>query len=623
MSILEKISSPGDLRQLDHNDLTLLADELRRKIIDTVAGNGGHLASNLGAVELTIALLRSFNLPADKVVWDVGHQSYAFKLLTGRQQEFDSLRQFGGCCGFPVRNSNEFECYSAGHAGVAISAALGMCQAQGADCTDRVVAVIGDGSLGSGVALEALNQVREHGKRLVIVLNDNKMAISQSVGSIRRALNRMMTSYRYLWIKNAAKGMIKLLPRSRSIQHHVSRLEDAAKTLLLPGGIFDEMGIRYLGPINGHDVAALERTFKSVQRDDRPVLIHVVTEKGRGYAPAAADPERFHGIGKFDVASGKSLSAPVKGFSHAFGEAVCRLAEKNPDLTAVVAAMTGGVGLNEFSRRYPDRFYDVGMAEAHAVSFSSGLAAAGKPVLCAIYATFMQRSLDNIFHDVCLMDLPVIFALDRAGLVEDGPTHHGIYDLGFLLAMPNLTVMQPAYEAEVDAMLELALELKSPAVIRYPRGKSGAEKFAPLPVAKLEHGKAAVMRNGTDLAIYAAGSEVIRALEIARILQQQYSLEARVVNVRFLKPFDKALLQSDLQKMVVFTLEDHITDCGLGAVAALAAAEISGQAVKKLTPLGIQSHTAPSFGAVEDLRKALALDVQTLAEKIAQRCRSN
>ena len=360
-----------------------------------------------------------------------------------------------------------------------------------------------------------------------------------------------------------------------------------------------------------------------MQRDDRPVLIHVVTEKGRGYAPASDDPERFHGIGKFDKTDGKVLAASVKGFSHAFGEAACRLAEKNPDLTAVVAAMTGGVGLNEFARRYPDRFYDVGMAEAHAVSFSSGLAAAGKPVLCAIYATFMQRSLDNIFHDVCLMDLPVIFALDRAGLVEDGPTHHGIYDLGFLLAMPNLTIMQPAHEAEVDAMLELALELKAPAVIRYPRGNSRAEKFAPLPASKLELGKAAVLRDGADLAIYAVGAEVIRALEIAQVLKQQYKLEARVVNVRFLKPFDKALLQNDLQKMPVFTLEDHVTDCGLGAVAALAAAEISGKAVKKLTTLGIQSHTAPSFGAVDDLRKALALDVPTLAEKIAQSCRSN
>ena len=623
MGILEKISSPQDLQQLTHNDLSLLAEELRSRIIKTVAGCGGHLGSNLGTVELTIAMLRSFDLPADRVVWDVGHQSYAFKLLTGQQKEFDELRKFGGCCGFPVRNNSDFECYSAGHAGVAISAALGMCQAQAPGSKERVVAVVGDGALGSGVALEGLNQVREHGKRLVIILNDNKMAISRNVGSISRALNRMMTSYRYLWIKNTAKAIINLLPRSRSITHHVSRIEDAAKILLLPGGIFDEMGIRYLGPINGHDIAAMERTFKSVQRDDRPVLIHVVTEKGRGYAPAVAEPERFHGIGKFDITSGKPLSEPTKGFSHAFGEAACALAEKNPDLTAVVAAMTGGVGLDNFASRFPERFYDVGMAEAHAVSFSSGLAAAGKPVICAIYATFMQRSLDNIFHDVCLMKLPVIFALDRAGLVEDGPTHHGIYDLGFLLTMPNLTIMQPAYEAEISDMLALAIKLQSPAVIRYPRGNSGVSKIAEFPKIPLEYGKAAVVREGSDLAIYAVGAEVVRALQIAEILQQTYQLNARIVNVRFLKPFDKTLLQKDLQQMPVFTLEDHVVDCGLGSLAAAAAAEMPEKTARKLTVLGIPGNTLPAFGAVECLRKSLELDVPTLAEKIARSCRSS
>ena len=618
MSILDKITEPQDLHTLTRTESEQLCSELRERIIKTVSEHGGHLASNLGTVELTVAMLRSFDLPADRIVWDVGHQSYAYKLLTGRQKEFEHLREFNGCCGFPVRGENTFECYGAGHAGVAISAALGMCSAQIADCKKRVIAVVGDGALGSGVALEGLNQVRERGKNLVIVLNDNKMAISQNVGAIARALNRMITSRRYLKGKKFAKKLVNMLPKSRSITHYVSRLEEAAKSLLLPGGIFEELGIRYLGPIDGHNIAALERTFKSVQNIDRPVLIHVVTEKGHGYQPAVEEPERFHGVGKFDIASGKALAPSARGFSAAFGEAVCALAEKYPDLDAVVAAMTGGVGLNNFAAQYPERFYDAGMAESHAVSFSSGLAAAGRKVICAIYATFMQRSLDNIFHDVCLMNLPVVFVLDRAGLVEDGPTHHGIYDLGFLQAMPNLTIFQPACEEEVAMMLEAALKLNAPVVIRYPRGCSNPGKRQLPELSRLQPGKAQVWREGKDLAIYALGAEAVRSLDIADILLNKYDLSARVVNVRSLKPFDKTLLQSDLQKMDVFTIEDHVVNTGLGSCAAAAAAEMSSSSGRKLRCFGLPADRLIGFGSVEKLRQNLQLDSETLAEKIAQ-----
>lgn len=621
MSILEKISKPTDLQALAPEETRQLAAELRECIIQTVARCGGHLAPNLGTVELTIALLRSFDLPAERIIWDVGHQCYSYKLLTGRQQEFSQLRQYQGCCGFPVRGASEFDCYSAGHAGVAISAALGMCAAQSSSDHSKVIAVVGDGAIGSGVALEGLNQVRDHGRNLLIVLNDNKMAISENVGAIARALNRVMTSIRYRWIKNCAKALIDLLPRSRKITHYVSRIEDAAKSLLLPGGIFGELGIRYLGPINGHDMAALERTFKSVQSDDRPVLIHVVTEKGRGYAPAEAAPERFHGVGPFDPASGQLLKSSPPGFSAAFGQAACELAATMPELNAVVAAMTGGVGLSKFAGLYPERFFDVGMAESHAVSFSSGLAAAGKKVICAIYATFAQRSLDNIFHDVCLMDLPVVFVLDRAGLVEDGPTHHGIYDLGFLRAMPNLLILQPGCESEVKPMLEFALRQNSPAVIRYPRGSSNAAGRNDLPqIEPLIPGRSTVWRNGSDLAIYACGAEAVRALAVADELQKQYQLSCKVVNVRFLQPFDRHALLTDANNMPIFTLEDHVVETGLGSIVSgiLSEARLKNPA---LTRLGLPENPVIGFGAVDKLRTGLGLDTASLAGKIARQMR--
>ena len=615
MSILDKISKPADLRDLTGNELEQLTGELRERIIASVAANGGHLAPNLGTVELTVAMLRSFDLPAERIIWDVGHQSYSYKLLTGRADKFENLRQFGGCCGFPVRNENEYECYSAGHAGVAISAALGMCAAQKTDDTRKIIAVAGDGAIASGVALEGLNQVRTYGRNLVIILNDNKMAISSNVGALSKVLNRMMTSYRYRWIKNCTKTLIKLLPKSQSITNFIKNVEDAAKHLLLPSEPFESLGIRYLGPINGHSIHDMERAFAAVKSDARPVIIHVITQKGKGYAPAEANPERFHGIGAFDPADGSPRKKSEPGFSAAFGKAACDLAEKTPELSAVVAAMTGGVGLNGFAANYPERFYDAGMAESHAVSFSSGLAAAGKPVICAIYATFIQRSLDNIFHDVCLMNLPVTFAIDRAGLVEDGPTHHGIYDLGFLLGMKNLTVMQPACEAEVPYMLEYAVQSNAPAAIRYPRGSSGASRRNDIPPAEpIEKPGCKVWRNGKDLAIHAVGAEAVRALEIADILQKKYQLSAKVVNVRFLKPFAGDILLEDLQKMPVFTLEDHIVETGFGAIAAQTAASLTTP--YKLKSFGISSGSDVSFGSIDKLRKSLDLDTEHIAEAV-------
>ena len=614
--ILPQIGGPSAVRALLPEQLPLLAEELRQTMLRVISTHGGHLGANFGVVELTIALLRVFAPPQDRIIWDVGHQAYSYKLLTGRQKEFETLRTFGGCCGFPVRGENPCDCYNAGHAGVAISAALGMCAAQPEDCPDKVIAVVGDGALSSGVALEGLNHVREYGRNLVIILNDNKMAIAPNVGAIASYLNRVIIGRRYRYLKKMTKNIIGVLPRSESITRHIRKFEEAAKGILLPGGFFEELGIRYLGPIPGHDLARLEQTFQAVKQDDHPVIVHVITEKGHGYAPALAEPERFHGISCFDPASGKLVKAPQVGFSAAFGRAMLDAAEKHPEMCAVVAAMADGTGLHEFARRHPERFYDAGIAEAHAVTFASGLAATGRHPVVAIYATFMQRACDHIFHDVCLMNLPVVFALDRAGAVEDGPTHHGIYDLGFYLAIPNLTVLSPADEAEVSLMLEFALNHAGPVLIRYPRGCSGLSASLPSP---LRAGRAEVRRDGRDLAIWAVGGEVARALRIAELLEQRHSCSAKVVNARFLKPFDREALRRDAAAMPVFTLEDHVPATGLGGLAATARAGL-----KEAFPVisfGWPDDRPVPHGAPMRLREALGLDEETLAERIAGCCK--
>lgn len=614
--ILSTIDGPPDLAPLTEEQLVQLSAELRAALLRVVAANGGHLGPNLGVVELTIALLRAFRPPDDRIVWDVGHQCYCYKILTGRRDAFTTLRRFGGCCGFPVRHESDFDCYGAGHAGIALSAALGMCAAQPPDSRRKIVAVIGDGALNSGVALEGLNHVRDQGRNLVIVLNDNKMAIAPNVGAIASYLNRVIVGRRYRYFKNLTKTVINALPRSESITRHVRKIEEATKALLLPGGIFEDLGIRYLGPINGHSIADLERTFAAVREDSRPVLIHVITEKGRGYAPALAAPEQFHGICRFEPDSGKPLEPGQAGFSAAFGDAMVEAAEHHPELCAVVAAMAAGTGLNGFARRFSERFYDVGIAEAHAVTFASGLAAEGRHPVVAIYATFIQRALDHAFHDVCLMNLPVIFALDRAGVVEDGPTHHGIYDLGFWLGMPHLTVMAPADESEMAPMLEYAVSLHSPAVIRYPRGATGLPVRSPAPLLP---GRAEIRREGTDLAIWAMGGEVTRALTVAELLKQQYQLSARVVNVRFLKPFDGDALRRDAAAMPVFTLEDHVSATGLGALVAGILAE--ARLVHSGRSFGWPVDTPIPHGAVDELRRMFQLDEAALARAIAETVR--
>ncbi len=557
--ILNRIDSPVDVRKLTEPELAILAEEIRSEIIKVVAENGGHLAPNLGVVELTIALHYIFNTPEDKLVWDVGHQGYVHKLLTGRREFFRTLRQYQGCSGFLSRQESEYDIFGAGHAGTAISAALGLAAARDVrGSNEKVVAVVGDGSLNCGISLEGLNNVRATTRDMIIVLNDNKMSISENVGAIPAYLNYIISGRSYSRFKAMAKVMLHKIPHGDEIRRKISRLEEATKSIFVPGVFFEELGIRYIGPINGHDFKDLFRTLTTAREYHRPVIVHVITEKGRGYVPAEAAPEKFHGVSGFNPVTGSSDSHPNPvSFSSAFGDAAVRLGEQHDDVIGITAAMCSGTGLKKFAARFPQRFHDVGIAEEHALIFAAGLAAGGMRPVVAIYSTFMQRALDCVFHDICLQNLPVIICQDRSGIVEDGPTHHGIHDLSFFRNLPNLTVMQPKNETELRDMLFAAYELKSPVVIRYPKGYSGYGYDPEGEVAVIPVGKAEIVRSGNDVAIWATGNETATALSVAEQLSRESRMEATVVNARFIRPFDRELLLEHAANMPLVTIEDN------------------------------------------------------------------
>ena len=612
--ILDNISSPEDLKVLAPRQLTALCSELRETIIDTVSKNGGHLAPNLGVVELTVALHSVFNMPEDKIVWDVGHQSYVHKLLTGRRDRFHSIRTDNGLSGFTLREESDLDCFSSGHAGTAISAAMGFAAARDArNGSEHVIAVVGDGSLICGLSLEALNNVRSSCRNLIIIVNDNKMSISKSVGAIPNYLNRIITGRSYNHFKAFAKMAVQRMPSGSDIIGGIQKLEEATKSLFVPGVFFEEMGLRYVGPINGHKLPELIETFNRVKDFNRPVIVHVITEKGAGCEYAKEAPEKFHGVSSFNPHTGHSEHASSGiNFSAAFGASMIELAEKDPEVVAITAAMRSGTGLLKFSEQFPDRFFDVGIAEEHGLTFAGGLAAGGMRPVVALYATFLQRGLDCVFHDICLQNLPVIICADRAGIVEDGPTHHGIYDESFLLSMPRLSVLAPKNETELKAMLFAAYEQKTPVAIRYPRG---ASKINDLPVPALEWGKAEVVRDGSDLAIWAVGREVRTALEAAGIL----GCSCRIVNTRFLKPFDKELFLSDAAKMPIFTIEDNLEGAGLDSIADKLLINAGHHGVHhfawpadKIIPHGTQSCLREKFGMTP---KAIACKIRMILER--------
>ena len=614
-SLLDSIESPKDIARLNGEQLKELCSELRAEIVSTVSKNGGHLAPSLGVVELTVALHKVFDTPKDKLVWDVGHQSYAHKLLTGRRKLFHTLREFGGISGFTSRSESEYDPIGAGHAGTSISAALGLAAARDRRGSDeKVVAIIGDGSLICGLALEALNNVRSTTNNFIIVINDNKMSISKSVGAIPNYLNRIITGKSYNHFKAFAKMAVKRIPGGEDIVGSIQRIEEATKSLFVPGVFFEDLGLRYIGPIHGHNINELIETFKSVKDFNRPVIVHVITEKGCGCEYAKEAPEKFHGVSNcIDPDTGEVLPPGSRGelVSSAFGAAVLELSERHPEFVAVSAAMRMGTGLLEFANKHPDRFFDVGIAEEHAVVFAAGLAAGGMRPVVALYASFLQRALDCVFHDVCLQKLPVIICADRAGIVEDGPTHHGIHELSFLLNMPNLSVLSPRDEVELKEMLFAAYDKAEPVVIRYPRGSS--PKLAPPPERKsLDWGHAEKLEDGKDLAIWAAGREAFTALEVAKTLKESFGIETTVMNVRFLKPFDKEALLEQAAKMPIATIEDCQIFGGLGS---LADSALNGVQHKGLKHFGWGDETIP-HGDVNIIRERAGMDAKSIADAI-------
>ena len=615
---LSHINSPADLKRLRRDELPQVADELRDYIVSVISKVGGHLASSLGAIELTLALHYTFDAPRDRIVWDVGHQAYGHKILTGRRDRFPTIRQYGGLSGFPVREESPYDTFNVAHACTAISAALGMAVARDLKNEDfHVVAVVGDAGLTGGLALEGINNLGTLNKKVLLILNDNKMSISPNVGAIAGYLTRIVHGQAYHRIKEEVEKRMLAVPRLGPRLLRLSKdIVDSAKTLLIPGLVFEELGFDYTGPVNGHSLDDLLEALERVKNNPGPTLLHVVTQKGKGYPHAEQLPVKYHGVTQFDVSTGAFHKAPATApsYTSVFGKAMCELAEQDRRLVAITAAMSEGTGLDEFARRFPDRFFDVGIAEQHAVEFACGLACEGMRPVAAIYSTFLQRAYDQLVHDVCLMKLPVTLALDRAGLVgADGPTHHGLYDLVYLAALPGMVVMAPKDENELRHMLLTALEFGGPAAVRYPRGNGiGAplEQFR-----KLEIGKAEILREGRDLAILALGSTVYPSLEAAAKLEE-LGLRSTVINARFMKPLDEELISVlAVEKPFLVTAEEGTEAGGFGAqvAALLQDRRIPASVLRIAVPDRIIPHGAPNL-----LHAKYGLDVDGIVERIAK-----
>lgn len=558
--------TPEKLKRMDESQLTELAEQIRAFLVESVAATGGHLAPNLGIVEITLALHRVFDSPCDQFVWDVGHQSYVHKMVTGRWDRFDTLRNYGGLCGFPLRTESEHDCFGTGHSSTSLSAAMGLCYAmKSRGETNHVVAIIGDGALTGGMAYEALNNIGSAKVPLIIVLNDNGMSISRNVGALHFHLSKIRSGARYIGMK---KSIAKRWPR---LARTLERIKNSIKYMVLPSAFFEELGIKYLGPIDGHDLREVETVLKKAKNFDVPVLIHAVTQKGKGYTFAEENPEKFHGIAPFLIETGDVFSVAQISNSSVFGQKLCALAKERPEIVAVTAAMPQGTGLDLFASQFPQRFFDVGIAEPHAVTFGAGLAAGGLRPVVAVYSTFLQRAYDQILHDVCLQNLPVTFAVDRCGPVgEDGATHHGAYDIGYLTQMPNMSVLSPATQEELREMLAAAVAHMGPSAVRYPRSV-----LPSVPLKNpVEWGKWEVITSVEAVNIVATGSLVAVAQKVTEKLTR-LGLRVGLVNARFLKPLDEQMLERLASCERLFVMEDGVLTGGLGEHIARFAAQSS------------------------------------------------
>ncbi len=566
--ILDMISGPANLKRLTLPQLEKLAGEIRGLLIHTVAQTGGHLAPNLGVVELSLALHQVFDSPRDRIIWDVGHQAYVHKILTGRRQRFETLRQMGGISGFPKREESEHDIFGTGHSSTSISAALGVALARDINKEHyQVVAVIGDGSLTGGQAYEALNYAGHLERDLTVILNDNEMSIARNVGAMSGYLSKLRTDPTYYRMKHDVEYLLKRIPAiGERVANTVERLKDGLKYLVVPGMLFEELGFTYIGPIDGHDIASLTDVLQKSKHMKGPVLIHVITCKGKGYAPAESNADQFHGVGPFCVESGEIIkNGSNPAYTAVFGDALIAAAEEDPDIVAITAAMPEGTGLKKFAARFPGRFFDVGIAEPHAVTMAAGLAAEGKKPVVAIYSTFVQRAYDQVIHDVCLQKLPVVLAIDRAGIVgEDGPTHQGVFDYSYLRHIPNLTVMAPKDENELRHMLYTAFKLSGPVAIRYPRG-CGLGVDTTEPFRKLDIGRAEELRPGKDVVLLASGVMAAPCLAASDLLAR-HGIRAGVVNARFIKPLDEQLIRRLARDVgVIVTVEDNLLAGGFGS----------------------------------------------------------
>ena len=615
--VLEKITQPNDIKKLTDKELQQLPGEIRQFLIENLSKTGGHLASNLGTVELTMALHLLMDFPQDKLIWDVGHQAYTHKILTGRAGEFEHLRQYGGMSGFPKRCESDCDSFDTGHSSTSISAALGYCMAR--DLTGqnyKVAAVIGDGALTGGLAYEALNNAcRLQKSNMLVILNDNEMSISKNVGGMSTNLERLRTSARYLGLKNSVMSSLEHLPNGDHIISKIRSTKNGIKSLMVPNMVFEDLGIMYLGPVDGHDIKAMVDTFKMAVKIDGPVLVHVITKKGNGYEPAERHPSRFHGTDIFEIETGLPKRSNSPGYTDVFSTVMRKMGDRNPEVVAITAAMAEGAGLKRFRNMFPDRFFDVGIAEEHAVTFAAGLALGGRVPVFAVYSSFLQRAYDQILEDVCLQKLHVVFAIDRAGLVgADGSTHQGVFDVSFLTAMPNMVLMAPKNKWELSDMMKYAVaSYDGPIAIRYPRG----EAYCGLPDhrAPIILGKAEEIKPGSKVMLFALGSMVKKAEEVEALLKEK-GIDAGICNARFAKPFDKDYLQSIKDKYdVIVTLEENVYTGGLGQQVQAFLYDIGykGKVLKIAVPDEFVQH-----GSITLLFKELRMDAESITERILE-----
>lgn len=615
MKLIDKLNFPEDLKKLNDDDLETLSEEIREFLIESVSKTGGHLASNLGVVDLTVSLFKVFDFSNDKIVWDVGHQSYVYKILTGRKDGFKNLRKFNGMSGFPKRSESKYDHFDTGHSSTSISAAVGIARARDIKKEKyNVLAVIGDGALTGGMALEALNDVGYRKTKMIIILNDNMMSISTNVGGLSKYLNKLRSDPKYNALKTEINESLNQSKVGKNIAGKISKVKDSIKHLVVPSMLFEDMGIKYIGPIDGHNISSMVEVLKKVKEIDGPVLLHILTQKGKGYALAEESPTKYHGVGPFNLESGEMKVSSKNSYSKVFGKALINCAKKDKNIVAITAAMPEGTGLSCFAKEFKDRFFDVGIAEQHAVTLAAGMASNGLKPVFAVYSTFLQRGFDQVIHDVCIQQLPVVFAIDRAGIVgDDGETHQGIIDLSYLSIIPNMTIAAPKCLEEVELLLKWAFQKNAPVAIRYPRGGDIVDDMKPL--REIREGKWEVIHSGSKVCIIATGKMVQHAKHAMDMMYER-GLNPTLINATFIKPIDTELLDQIIKKGYnVLTIEDNILHGGLGSL--IESYLIENNFKRKIKRLGYSDTFVPQ-GSVDLLYKEYKLDSESIMNEILE-----